>query len=110
MFGRCSCCGSFGDVGPLLVPNGGQRLVCVVCADGWGPPRLPDRDRFRLLVQNLQEGSLAPSEERDLRFALDSILERSEGRSEAAHVLLEELLTGSMLSPQRARPPGSPSR
>lgn len=105
MIGRCSSCGALGEVDLLLVPNGGQRLLCPGCSDGWGPPHLPDRDRFRLLVGRLQEGSIAPSEERDLRFALDGIVERSRGRSDAARVLLEELMSRSLMNPYRPRRP-----
>lgn len=107
MIGRCSSCESLGEVDFLPVPNGGQRLLCPMCSNGWGPPHLPARERFRLLVGRLRDGSLAPSEERDLRFALDGILERSQGgpEAEAAQVLLDELLSKSMMNPFRPRPP-----
>ena len=105
MIGRCASCGAFGEVGLLAVPNGAYRQLCVSCSNGWGPPRLPDRDRFRLLVERLREGTIAPSEERDLRFALDGILDRSQGRSKLARDLLKELLARSMMNPYRARGP-----
>jgi hypothetical protein len=105
MIGRCAACGAFGEVGLLAVPNGAQRQLCPTCSNGWGPPQLPDRDRFRLLVQRVRDGSIAPAEERDLRFALDGILERSSGRSESARVLLRELLARSMMNPNRPRRP-----
>jgi len=82
--------------------NGAQRLLCSVCRDGWGPPHLPTADRFGVLVSRLREGSLAPSEERDLRFALEGILDRSEGKSEVATTLLEQLMTTSSLNPYRS--------
>lgn len=105
MIARCSSCGLLREVDLLAVPNGAQRLLCPVCNDGFGPPRLPDPDRFRHLVGRLREGSLAPVEERDLRFALDGILERSRGRSEAARVLLDQLFASSPMNPLRRRPP-----
>jgi hypothetical protein len=103
MIGRCSSCGAFGEVDLLPVPNGAQRLLCNICCDGWGPPQLPGTDRFRVLVSRLREGSLAPREERDLRFALDGIVDRSQGRSEAAKLLLEELMAKSPMNPFRGR-------
>jgi hypothetical protein len=94
-----------GHVDILRVANGGQRVLCAVCRDGWGPPHLPGPDRFRILVARLREGSISPSEERDLRFALEGILDRTGGRSEPARVLLEDLLGSSPMSRYRPRRP-----
>lgn len=91
MIAHCSACGAFGQVDMLPVPSGAQRILCPVCSDIGGPPRLPGPARFRMLVRRLGEGSLAPSEERDLRFALEGILDRCGGRSPAARTLLAQL-------------------
>jgi hypothetical protein len=103
VIGYCSGCGALGEVDLLPVANGGQRLLCTGCRDGWGPPRLPGPERFRLLVDRLREGSLSPSEERDLRFALEGILDRTRDRSEPARVLLEDLMQASSMNRYRPR-------
>jgi hypothetical protein len=91
VIGHCSACGLYGEIDLLPVPNGAQRTLCHACASGGGAPRLPTPDRFRLLVGRLRTGSLVPGEERDLRFALEGILARSQGRAGAARHLLEEM-------------------
>ncbi len=118
MIGHCSGCGLFGEVDVLPVPSGAQRLVCHGCSNGWGPPTLPAPDRFRILVTRLQDQSLAPAEERDLRFALEGIVQRSGGRSQVARTLLGQLLENSSMNPARSgarqwpaggpTPPGPP--
>jgi hypothetical protein len=86
----------------LPVQNGGQRLLCTLCRSAWGPPHLPTPEKFRTLVGRLRDGSLAPSEERDLRFALEGILERSGGQSQAATTLLGQLMATNSMNPYRA--------
>jgi hypothetical protein len=95
MIGRCSSCGSYGEIELIPVPNGAQRTMCHACTAGPSVRRLPTPRRFRLLVDRLQRGSIASGETRELRVALTAI-ESAPGaaeknRLEAVRVLFEEL-------------------
>ena len=88
--------------GPRTGPERGPTTPVRSLSQRVGPPHLPTPEKFRTLVGRLRDGSLAPSEERDLRFALEGVLERSGGQSQAATNLLGQLMATNSMNPYRA--------